>query len=505
MRRAAVLVIHGIGSQPPLATLATVAQGWLLRERAAGRELEARGVLLRVGHGTQSAVRFEGAGAPGGVEQVDVLEFAWQHLVQGRIRAWQVLSWVLATGLAPLDLRRHWRILREAGATPPAAAAVVARQAGLAALLLGAVLLTLALLGTALSALPRAWPSLRDAGAAVALVASPWALLSVALSLVVALIAASLLWNALRDLTTSARLRLEHERAGLTWAGSYGGEVRSWAVAALLLAALAALLALLSGSWSRATWSALLEPLGQLLVAPGVLAALAAAVALSLGARLLVRYVGDIALYVTSDTSSPFHRSRAAIKAAGGALLDDLLRFGETPSADERPYDAVVLVGHSLGSVIAYDLLNQASRRARAEGDARGPAPLLKLRGLLTFGSPLDKVAYFFRERVDDGASVHAQLLSQRHATKRRPSRRDDGPYRLSRYEVPLTWLRWLHLHAPADPISDPLAFYQVDELRVRPYRAPWSAHGRYWRDAATYQALDDLLRAATDATAARC
>jgi len=84
------------------------------------------------------------------------------------------------------------------------------------------------------------------------------------------------------------------------------------------------------------------------------------------------------------------------------------------------------------------------------------PLPLLKLRGLLTFGSPLDKIADFFRERVPDGHAVHAQLASFRHASRRRPSRRDDGPY---------PW--------------------------------PWTAHERYWGDPETYRALTDLLAAA--------
>jgi len=37
---------------------------------------------------------------------------------------------------------------------------------------------------------------------------------------------------------------------------------------------------------------------------------------------------------------------------------------------------------------------------------------LQKLRGLLTFGSPLDKIYYFFREHVKEDQAIRAQILS---------------------------------------------------------------------------------------------
>jgi hypothetical protein len=512
--RAAVLVIHGIGSQPPLATLGTVAQGLLRRARANGDAVEAEAVLVESNGRSHSAVRFTGAGTPGAFTEVDVFEFAWQGLVQGRIRAVQVLVWLLATGLAPLDLRRHWRVLRDAGEDAPGPAAVVLRQAGIAAGLLLLVVALLATLAAAVSALPRAWPVVREA-AASASVALAWAdLAPLALSAVAATLTLLLVKAAVLDLWSSARRRRDHARDGLDWGGSYADAVLPWARAAAVAAVSSAAVAAALLAWSAPAWAALVPVVLDALRAPGVAVGAAAAAALVLLARLLVRVVGDIALYVTSDTSSPFHRSRAEIKRAGEDLLVGLLSLGEDLEAGAEhgatgaggrdrhgalvPYDAVVLVGHSLGSVIAFDLVNVLSRRARSEGPPPTRVrPLLKLRGLLTFGSPLDKVAYFFRERLDDGASVHAQLLSHRHATKRRASRRDDGPYRLAPYRVPFGWLRWVHLYAYADPISNPLVFYDVDERRARPYRAPWNAHGRYWHDPATYQALDDLLRAA--------
>ena len=126
------------------------------------------------------------------------------------------------------------------------------------------------------------------------------------------------------------------------------------------------------------------------------------------------------------------------------------------------------------------------------EDGSLGP-PLHKLRGLLTFGSPLDKVAYFFREGVSDSAAIHAQLLSCLHPTKRRPSRRDDGPYRLGLYQVPFNWLNWTNLHAPTDIISDPLVFHEVSRRVKRSY-PPLGAHSRYWHDPVLYREFQRLL-----------
>lgn len=63
--------------------------------------------------------------------------------------------------------------------------------------------------------------------------------------------------------------------------------------------------------------------------------------------RFLLPYLGDVADYVraTPDTVG----RRAAVRQRGLDLLREL--------NENSPYDRIVLVGHSLGSVIAYDLL----------------------------------------------------------------------------------------------------------------------------------------------------
>src|SRR5690625_7983353 len=110
--RAAVVIIHGIGEQPPISTLGRFAQG--LMDHAGASQPEP--ALRQLGGGSVPLLRFPGL-FPG--RETDVMEFAWQHLVRGRITASATLRWLLATPLAPLQFRRHSRVLASAGPGAP--------------------------------------------------------------------------------------------------------------------------------------------------------------------------------------------------------------------------------------------------------------------------------------------------------------------------------------------------------------------------------------------------
>ncbi|MGD9332157.1 MAG: hypothetical protein PVJ53_12650, partial [Desulfobacterales bacterium] len=58
-----------------------------------------------------------------------------------------------------------------------------------------------------------------------------------------------------------------------------------------------------------------------------------------------------------------------------------------------------VMVAHSLGTAVAHDVLLQAARHNRAYNATdpiSGPIPLEKMTHWVTFGSPIDKIQYFF-------------------------------------------------------------------------------------------------------------
>lgn len=468
--RTAIVVIHGIGEQPPLATLGRFTQG--LIDHTGAEQPQA--VLRQIAGERRPLLRFSDLAGTG---PADVLEYAWQHLAQGRISSVRTLRWLLATTIAPLHFRRHWRLLSEAGEEAPAAWLIVLRQLMLAGALLLPVLLSPALITTAVltvrTQFSSGWPAAPGF--------SGWFVLSLAAALLGLLQLRALAGDAWE----SWRIR---RRSGSGWSGLYGGPAAGWRWPALLVGLLTLLFAGLAG-WRAAAvwlqvWTWLQQPAGRSWLLGIVLVVAGLAVALRF-VRFLRDWAGDIALYVTADHQAAADRSRHHIKEGAARLIEALLR--------DPDYERVVLVGHSLGSVIAFDALNVLSRGHRLE-NVLPPAPLAKLHGLLTMGSPLDKVAYFFREQTADDAAIHAQLLSFLHPTARRPSRRDDGPYAIAAYEVPLRDLCWTAVHAPLDVISDPLVFYRTSRLLTRPY-LPAGAHQRYFSDPQVYAELLRLCR----------
>ncbi len=73
--------------------------------------------------------------------------------------------------------------------------------------------------------------------------------------------------------------------------------------------------------------------------------------------RVFVQYVGDVAAYVSPHVLDRFAELRKKIK---DFVCDIGKAIYEQPGTEgEHLYDAVAIVGHSLGSVIAYDLLNR--------------------------------------------------------------------------------------------------------------------------------------------------
>jgi hypothetical protein len=229
--RAAVVVVHGIGSQPPLATLGRLAQGLIDHARAHGDAPEARAVLLRVRGEPTSVLRLSGAPSLGGFDTVDVHELAWQGLAQGRARPLAVLRWLVRTGLAPLHVRRHWRVLVDAGDDAPSPWVVVGRQALVATVLLWLVTALLAGVWVAILQLPRAWPLLGAALADAAAALGAQGAAALALGAVPAAVGVASLWGVVADTweATSLRRRAGGDGwAGATRASRASGPGRPW-------------------------------------------------------------------------------------------------------------------------------------------------------------------------------------------------------------------------------------------------------------------------------------
>ena len=519
-RRAAVVVIHGIGDQPPLRTLGAFAQGLV---RAAAARVGTRTVGTHSGERTatpairpasaylagrpRAVARIDGDGLGLPYDDVDVLEYHWAEHALGRIGALSTFAWLLGTALAALDFRRQLPFLlaHGVGKAWPAVLRQLLWVTSLAAVAAGLVVAGLAAVargGAALAAVREAaalLPPLGSLPTAVALVVfACFAIATLALGRDVVLTRFEAARVRQRHPDGAAQVIREPDAAdrppgdpdgahparstatgaNRAWSGMYGAAARRWAPAGTVtfMVALAATVGV--AWWLRPVLARYAEAAAALMAEPGVAIGVAVVAAGLVARALLLSHVGDIALYVTSDRISSRARTRRAVLDEGQRLLQDLLvREGSS-------YDAVYLAGHSLGSVIALDLLDRVAGESRHHD-----VPLERVRGLLTFGSPLDKVAYFFRQRPEEGEAVRTQLLSYLHGVRRRRNLRDYGPYTFAPYQVPFAHLSWLHVHAPADPLSDRLLHYRVNRLVTLPRWEPFTAHNAYWHDDQFYGA----------------
>lgn len=198
----------------------------------------------------------------------------------------------------------------------------------------------------------------------------------------------------------------------------------------------------------------------------------------------LVASLGDVSLYVAADEKSDLHEARATILRESASFLTWLL----------EKYPVVYVAGHSLGSVIAYDTLNQLQRDARVQPPNDALKSFKNLQGLFTFGSPLDKIDYFFRVRVGASQKVRGQLLASLHGLRRASTSRDYKPYEFEPYLIPRpTGFWWANYHAPLDPVSGRLDRYMPDEQCRMPYRGLW-VHSRYLKDEAFFDRVYSRL-----------
>jgi hypothetical protein len=221
-------------------------------------------------------------------------------------------------------------------------------------------------------------------------------------------------------------------------------------------------------------------------------------VAAYFGRTFLIQFVGDVAAYIAAHTVSKFWDLRQQIWQTAMKVADAVYRARTTSSDDlkkddsrkgdsnkddakkdtKQPgflYEKIVVVGHSLGSVIGYDVLNGLLLE-----DAFSKQPLhvaARTRMFLTFGSPLDKTAFLFKTQRDMDAPVRAvgaasvQPMIQHY---------DNRPQ------------EWINLWSPSDLISGNLDYYDpptegnasqkaVQNMIDPEATTPLAAHVEYW------------------------
>jgi hypothetical protein len=547
-RHVGILVIHGIGDEEPYGTLDSFARGLyrhFVNSGPAGYKMAAewkeRGAdpSHKQQSWTQAQIHFaptrdsdaEKISAP----SITMAEYYWSPATKGRLKDLDVLSWLIRTGLEPFRyLSENIQAMLETAEAQKRSKAglaydrsvIVLREFGRLAFLYLPLLVAMVALGVFLKTLPTlpgivSGISLEHSHGAVALLAIvrlmvlfslggyfvgfykwmrfrvsrdsrrfSWFTLSGAVAFAVLFLFGPV-WLALRVFSTI------HSPAPL---GPDDPVVIHFAVIdhwiAIIDHWISVGLAVLS-QWILLddSFSKLFRPLLSLLIA-------------ALVRTFFVDFVGDVAIYTNlNQRSSNFATRSQILEECGHALTSLYLDLREQSLSAGGDFE-IVIAAHSLGTVIAYDTLNDLFNRARIKAAPVGASETPKsalvdsteicshLGGLLTFGSPLNKIYYFFRDQSAAEELVRAQIIDGMHSFRlTKPAESLPGlpiaPVMPVSEELDLLAknLPWINVWSSMDVVSGKLFFYRPSRQVHRPYIVPFPlSHLRYWTDGEMYR-----------------
>jgi hypothetical protein len=204
----------------------------------------------------------------------------------------------------------------------------------------------------------------------------------------------------------------------------------------------------------------------------------------------LIEYAGDVAAYISPFKSSKFDSIRAEIQAIGQNVARVV--YGFDAVAGVPHYRRIVVAGHSLGSVLAYDTLNSILNTDLTSATPGSKKTVERTTHLITFGSPLDKTAFLFRNQSNHVADP----IREEMAAAYQPLIRSYDPFRKR--------LKWINLWSKMDIVSGDLCYYDSvpagDALHVENKQDPdaWvplAAHTQYWNGRLLAQTLYDAVK----------
>jgi hypothetical protein len=207
--------------------------------------------------------------------------------------------------------------------------------------------------------------------------------------------------------------------------------------------------------------------------------------------EIMVQYVGDVAIYVRPNKLDRFDAVRSEIKEAARSVVSALFTSYELkadPSAaSEFQYDKIALVGHSLGSVIAYDTLNRLMLDDWLCDGALQVAE--RTATMVTFGSPLNKTAFLFTIQAKDTLHVRERLAStvQPLIMSYRKFRQFKWINVFSRNDIVSGDLKFYDLPGYQD---DPVPDVAVQNIKDRDAAVPLMAHVAYWKNKTVWTQL---------------
>jgi hypothetical protein len=461
-RKVALFVAHGMGQQVPFETMDCVAAGLIRIAKKGGRPAAAiRAETCLVGTQKLQRIELEMRDAEDRPLEVHVYEGYWAPFTEGQVKIADVMSFLLRGGFN--GLRNAWKDFQRwmfggpvnFGKRPRTGVFLTLALFAVVSLIVANFLVTV-MFADRLAA--RVKGGLGEDGAVFA---------NQTFTALTTLVAGWVIYSA----AIGALLYVAHRVRGRAWTLPLGVLLWIWVAYTIALGVVPPL-ALLDwldvsafgmqffNTHSVAVWVALL-----------VVSAILRGV--------MIQFPGDVAAYISTHTLDRFQEIRTKIKERVGTVAKAIYASNE--------YEGVVWVGHSLGSVVAYDALNAlimddelANRPARA---------VERTKLLLTFGSPLDKIAFIFASQWVSATETREAL-----AASFQPLILDYQRFR----SIP-----WINIWSPADIVSGELDFYddlsksngrEVQNMVDTRATTPLLAHLEYWQNRLLYERLYEAL-----------
>ena len=202
---------------------------------------------------------------------------------------------------------------------------------------------------------------------------------------------------------------------------------------------------------------------------------------------VLVQFVGDVAIYVMPYKVDAFNDLRKEIKETVYKVAHAVYALKDQ-SGNRLAYDHVIVLGHSLGSVIAYDALNRLIHEDQVAAAADALHIVDRTPLFLTFGSPLDKTAFIFGAQGKGTTEARESLAASVQPLIQSYEYRPES---------------WINIYSPWDIISGYLDLYDLpgatDPRKVNNLKDPEAttllvAHTEYWNGGLLVRTLYNAL-----------
>ena len=362
-RRTALLIIHGIGEQNPYETLDQFSRNLMryLSYEGGIDDLEISAERYDHNDSIEARVRLSTRKFGPAPEQpglIDIYEYYWAPQTEDKISYKETLSWLIRTTLTPLRLlNENVEIISEAeeqGNKLFSRRAIFEREIKRIILIYLPVLLLLAGLSYLLPEATKLPASVKDVFTTW-MTKPPFTKAIMTIMTCLFIFALAINFVVIRQLWKNW---LRHMRQQSTLIKTH------WVWQTFLVGLLFLLAGLGVGWLSPVSLSEYFKPLYNKQVLIFVLVA-----GVAKGIQLfLANFIGDVAVYTNIDAKAKNFLVRKNILAGSTTALIRLLRETNVAAA-QQTYDQVIVAGHSLGSVIAYDTLNQVLNKGNSRQD----------------------------------------------------------------------------------------------------------------------------------------